>query len=137
MNNSTFGNDFIQLNRLLNWAEAPTEWNPAIKSMDGFLGYVYDLLTNKDIENKWSETDFARALAVLLTILSETGQYQFEAFVPNPEKDSDKAKRKIVDDNLMPAMALLRHRAADVTKTYLSRPIFEFIKNQLKKRFFH
>lgn len=128
MDSQSLGKEFIKLNRALTWAESPTEWKPAIKEMYGFLDKVEDLLTNQNTIDSWSERDFARVLAILLTILAETGQYRFEAFVPNPEKESDAAKRKMIDEDMIPEMALLRHRAADVTKAYLSKPIFESIQ---------
>ncbi len=128
MDSQNLGKEFIKLNRALTWAESPAEWKPAVKGMYSFLDQVEDLLTNQNIGSSWSERDFARVLAILLTALAETGQYRFEAFVPNPDKESDAAKRKMINEDMIPEMALLRHRAADVTKIYLSRPIFESIK---------
>jgi hypothetical protein len=136
MDSQNLGKEFIKLNRALAWAESPAEWKPAIKEMYGFLDKVENLLTNQNIGNSWSERDFARVLAILLTVLAETGQYRFEAFVPNPEKESDAAKRKMIDEDMIPEMALLRHRAAEVTKVYLSRPIFESIKQFIEEEIF-
>jgi len=136
MDHQDLGKEFIQLNRSLTWAESPDDWNPAIKEMDGFLDKIQDLLINQDIENNWSERDFARVLAILLTILAETGQYRFEAFVLNPDKESDIDKRRMIDEEMIPKMALLRYRAADVTKAYLSRPIFTSIKQFVEEEIF-
>src|SRR6266487_4049988 len=136
MDHQHLGKEFVELNRSLTWAESPTDWNPAIQGMYGFIDKIHDLLINQDIENNWSERDFARVLAILLTILAETGQYRFEAFVPSPDKESDAAKRKMIDEDMIPTMALLRHRAADVTKMYLSRPIFASIKQSIEEEIF-
>ncbi|MGB8980730.1 MAG: hypothetical protein WCC12_02535 [Anaerolineales bacterium] len=136
MNNPSIGEEFIRLNRSLTWAESPEAWKPAITDMSAFLGKIEGLLIKEDIENSLSERDFARVLAILLTILSETGQYRFEAFVPNPEKQDDAARRRMIDDEMMPRMASLRREAARVTKVYLSRPIFESIKQFIEEEIF-
>lgn len=115
---------FIEINRSLVWAESPEEWDPVIKKMHKYLGKIEDLLAIPDIGKSWSDPDFARVLAILLTILAEAGQYRHEAFVSNPDKESDLAKRALIDNEMIPTMARLRHRAAEVTSIYLGLPIF-------------
>lgn len=127
MQSEELGKKFVQLNRSLTWAEF-AEWDPAIEDMRRFLDEIEDLLVNQKIENDWSDKDFARILAILLTILAEAGQYRFEAFVKDPEKEDDPAKRKVIDEEMIPRMSLLRKRASEVTQVYFNRPVFKPIK---------
>jgi phosphomannomutase len=136
MDHLQLAKEFVKINRSLTWAESANDWDPAIEQMRGFLDEINDLIVNQDIENNWPERDFARVFAILLTILAETGQYRFEAFVPNPEKEDDLAKRKMIDEEMIPSMALLRHKAADVAKAYLSRTIFAPIKQFIEEEIF-
>jgi phosphomannomutase len=133
MNPQELGKKFIKVNRTLAWAESPTEWEPAVKAMYRFLDKIEDLINSQTIGKSWSDTDFAKVFAILLTILAETGQYRHEAFVPNPEKEADLDRRKLIDDEMIPTMARLRHRAADVIKTYLSLSVFSPIKSYIKE----
>jgi len=127
---------FIHINRSLTWADSPTEWDPAKGEMEVFLNEIEDLLVNQNIDSEWSNRDFARVLAILLTILSEAGQYRFEAFVPNPEKEEDIAKRKMIDEEMIPTMSLLRRRASEVTKIYFNRSVFDSIKKFIEDEVF-
>ena len=122
------GKKFIQINRSLTWAETPAEWDSPIEEMGKLLDEIEDLLTNQKVDSEWGNKDFARILAILLTILAEAGQYRFEAFVPNPEKEDDIAKRKMIDEEMVPAMSLLRKRASEVTLVYFNQPVFNPIK---------
>jgi phosphoglucomutase len=130
------GKRFIQINRSLTWAESPAEWDPAKKEMEIFINEIEDLLVTQNIDSEWSNKDFARVLAILLTILSEAGQYRFEAFVPNPEKENDIAKRKMIDEDMIPTMSSLRRRASEVTKSYFNRPVFSPIKKFIEDEIF-
>ena len=130
------GKKFIQINRSLTWAETPDEWGSPIEEMGKFLDEIEDLLTNQKVNSEWGNKDFARILATLLTILAEAGQYRFEAFVPNPEKEDDIAKRKMIDEEMVPAMSSLRKRASDVTKVYFNQPVFNPIKKFIEDEIF-
>ena len=136
MHPEELGKQFIQINRSLTWAESPTEWNSPIKEMENFLDKVEDLLINQNIDSEWSNKDFARVLAILLTILAEAGQYRFESFVPNPDKEEDTAKRKMIDEEMVPAMSSLRRRATEVTKVYFNQPAFNPIKKFIEDEIF-
>jgi hypothetical protein len=93
------GKQFISINRQLTWAESPSEWEPAVKSMYRFLDKIEKLINNQNIEKTWSDLDLARLFAILLTTLAETGQYRHEAFVPSPGKESDLKKRNASQEN--------------------------------------
>ena len=82
-----FGKQFVLVSRQLAWAESPSEWEPAVKSMHRFLDKIEKSIVSQKIDKTWSDLELARLFAILLTILAETGQYRHEAFVPNPEKD--------------------------------------------------
>lgn len=128
MESQSLGKKFVKLNRVLTWAESAEEWDPAIRKMAAFLNEIETLLKDGTAEKSWPDADFARILAILLTVLAEAGQYRHEAFVPNPEKDSDLARRKLIDEEMIPAMARLRHRAVEVTTLYLTRRVFSPLK---------
>ena len=136
MESKNLGKKFVKLNRALAWAETPEEWDPAIRKMDAFLDDIKDLLQDGKLEKNGSDVDFARILAVLLTVLAETGQYRHESFVSNPEKESDLARRKLVDEEMIPVMAALRHRAAKVTRLYLSQAVFAPLKQSMEDEIF-
>jgi phosphoglucomutase len=131
-----FGKQFISVNRQLAWAESPSEWDPAVKSMYRFLDKVENSIKKEKIDKNWSDLDLARLFAILLTTLAETGQYRHEAFVPNPDKTDDLKKRKMIEEEMMPLMAQLRHRTAEVIETFLSLSIFSPIKNDIKDEIF-
>jgi phosphomannomutase len=135
MKSQELGKQFIPVNRQLAWAESPSEWEPAVKSMYRFLDKAEKVIKQK-IDKEWSDADLARLFAILLTALAETGQYRHEAFVPNPDKPSDLAKRKMVEEEMMPLMAQLRKRTAEVTKAFLSLSVFSPIKSYIKDEIF-
>ncbi len=125
------GKQFIRVNRQLTEAESPSEWDPAVKSMYRFLDKVEALIGEK-IDKTWSDYDLAKLFAVLLTAIAETGQYRHEGFVPNPEKESDLARRKMLEDEMMPMMAQLRKRVAEVIESFLSLSVFSPLKSDIK-----
>ncbi|MDI6768298.1 MAG: hypothetical protein QMD04_01320 [Anaerolineales bacterium] len=129
------GSKFIELNRAVTWAESPEEWNPAVQDTENFLSVIEGMLLEQKIDTFWSNKDFARLFGILLTILAEAGQYRHEAFVVNPESESDITRRKIIDQDMTPTMAKLRRKTAEIAKLYLSQPIFkslqEFIGDEI------
>ncbi|MBS4036481.1 MAG: hypothetical protein KGZ85_18610 [Ignavibacterium sp.] len=127
---------FIRINRKLTWAESPSEWEPAVKSMYRFLDKIENTLKTTKIDKKWTDLDLAKLFSILLTILAEAGQYRHEAFVPNPEKDGDIIKRQIIDNEMIPIMAQLRRRAAETIKIFLSLTVFSSLKNYIKEEIF-
>ena len=127
-----FGKQFILVNRQLAWAKSPSEWDPAVKSMYRFLDKVENSIEKEKIDKTWSDLDLARLFAILLTTLAETGQYRHEAFVPNPDKADDLTKRKMIEEEMMPLMAQLRRRTAEVIEAFLSLSIFSPLKKRYK-----
>ncbi len=127
------GRLFIPVNRQLAWAESPSEWEPAVKSMYRFLDKVEALIAGQNIGRTWTDLDLARLFAVLLTILAETGQYRHEAFVPNPEKENDSNRRKVIDEEMIPLMAQLRRRTAQIVAKFLSLPVFSPLKKDIRE----
>lgn len=132
MKAENIGKKFVEVNRALTWAETPEEWNPAIERMDLFLNEIKDLLKEGKLEKNWSKEESARILAVLLTVMAEGGQYRHESFMPGTEKESDLARRKMIEEQMLPAMAALRGRAGKLIKLYLSRPIFAPLKQSIE-----
>lgn len=130
------GKQFILINRQLAWAESPSELKPAVKSMYRFLDKIEDLIKKQKIDKTWLDLDLARLFAILLTTLAETGQYRHEGFVPSPEKESDLNKRIIIDNEMLPMLAELRNRTAEITKAFLSLSIFSPLKNYIKEEIF-
>jgi phosphoglucomutase len=136
MKSQEFGKQFILVNRQLAWAESPSEWEPAVKSMYRFLDKIENVIIKQKIDKTWSDLDLARLFAILLTTLAETGQYRHEAFVPNPEKESELNKRKLIEDEMMPMMAELRRRTAGIIKIFLSLSIFSPLKTYIRGEIF-
>ncbi|HMR99031.1 MAG TPA: hypothetical protein PKE62_07220 [Anaerolineales bacterium] len=137
MKSQEIGKQFIRVNRQLAWAESPlSEWKPAVKSMYRFLDKIENIIKKENIGKTWQDVDLARLFAILLTILAETGQYRHEAFVPDPKKDSDLNKRKIIDDEMMPMMAQVRGKTAKIIKTFLSLSIFSPLKLYIQAEIF-
>jgi len=136
MKSQELGKHFVRINRQLSWAESPSEWEPAVKSMYRFLDKIENVINRQKIDKNWSDLDLARLFAILLTILAETGQYRHEAFVPNLDKDSDLNKRKVIDNEMMQMMAQLRRRTAEIIETFLSLSVFSSIKTYIKEEIF-
>lgn len=133
MEHQNLAKKFVKLNRELTWADTPEKWNPAIKKMDAFLNEIRDLLKEGKIEKTWANADFARILAVLLTALAETGQYRYESFAPNPDKEDDLARRKLIEEEMIPVMAGLRNRTAKVVKNFFDCPVFDPLKKSIEE----
>ena len=132
MKPENLGKKFVEVNRALAWAETPEAWNPAIQKMDAFLEEIKDLLKEGKFEKSWSKLESTRILAVLLTVMAEGGQYRHESFAPNAEKESDLARRKLIEEEMLPVMAALRERAGGLIKLYLSRPVFAPLKQSIE-----
>lgn len=127
---------FIYVNRQLAWAESPSEWDPAVKAMYDFLSKTEKIIHEEKIDKTWSDLDLARLFAILLTILAETGQYRHEAFVPNSEDNNELNRRKVIDNEMIPMMAQLRHRTGEIIKIFLSLSIFSTLKSYIKEEIF-
>lgn len=136
MKQQNIAKQFIRVNRQLTWAESPSEWEPAVKSMYRFLDKIDHMIKEEGIDKSWPDPELARLFAILLTTLAETGQYRHEAFVPAPNKPSDLDKRKIIDNEMMPMMANLRQKTAGVIKTFLSLSVFSPIKPYIQAEIF-
>ena len=136
MKPENLGKKFVEVNRALAWAETPEAWTPAIQKMDEFLNEIRDLLKEGKFEKSWSKVESARILAVLLTVMAEAGQYRLESFAPNLDKESDLAKRKMIESEMYPVMAALRGRAGKLIKLYLSRPVFAPLKQSIEDEIF-
>ncbi len=131
-----FGKQFVLVSRQLAWAESPSKWEPAVKSMYRFLDKIEKSIVSQKIDKTWSDLELARLFAILLTILAETGQYRHESFVPNPEKDEELKKRKVIDNEMIPMMAQLRRRTAEIIITFLSLSIFSPLKKDIREEIF-
>lgn len=127
---------FIGLNRAITWAATPDEWVPALDVMDTFLDQL-DILIKSDEFERWSHQQKALIFGILMTIMAEVGQYRFEAFVPDITKQRDIARRKLIDQEFFPVMGKLRQHALQVTKTYLSHPIFDPISKFIQDEILH
>lgn len=130
------GKQFVGVNRQLAWAESPLEWETAIKSMYRFLDKIENVINTQKMDKNWSDLDLARLFAILLTLLAEAGQYRHEAFVPNPEREGDLNKRKVIDNEMIPMMAQLRRKTAEITKIFLSLSIFLPLKKFIEEEIF-
>ena len=89
-----------------------------------FLDKIEKIIEYERIDKSWYAYDLARLFAMLLTILAEAGQYRHEAFVPNPEKESDLNKRRTIDNEMIPMMAQVRHRTGRNMKHFYLFPYF-------------
>ncbi len=129
------GQEFIDVNRNLAWANTPDEWIPATEEMQQFLNDLETKIKTASVEESWSHQEQAQVFSILLTILAEAGQYRHESFVPNPESETDLARRQMINTDYIPLMGEVRQHAAKVAKTYFEQPAFEpvieYIKNEI------
>ncbi len=127
---------FVALNRCLTWANTPAGWTPAIKRMHQFLDRIEQVLTKGEADKTWTEKRFALIFGILLTILSEAGQYRHEQLLPHPSRKVDLQRREMIETELMPVMSKLRQHAAYLTKLYLSRPVFALLAEYIEDEVF-
>lgn len=130
------GQEFIDINRNLSWANTPDEWIPAAEEMQQFLNSLETTIKTASLEESWGHQEQAQVFSILLTILAEAGQYRHESFVPNPESETDLARRQMINTEYMPLMGEVRQRAAKVAKTYFEQPVFETIIQSIKDEIF-
>jgi phosphoglucomutase len=128
------GRQFVRLNAILNAADTPEIWRPAIEVMGEFLQVLNDELKRDLSEKNWKKSDSARFFSILLTVMAEAGQYRFETFMPSSEKDQ--IYRKEIDKDLLPLMGKLRRQAVAIAKGYFSRPVFAPLKLDLEQEMF-
>ncbi len=117
-----FGVQFVRLHRALTAADTLEALMPAARAMHEFLASLEAELRRDDAQARWLRPEFAKVLSILLTVMAEAGQYRHEAFSPSTE--ADRARREVIDSDLLPAAGELRKQAIAVAKAYLARPVF-------------
>ncbi len=123
------GATFNALNRDLMVAEIPENWEPAIAAMDQFLdGLESKVIFNPDLIAQ-NHADSSRAFSMLLTLIAVGSQYRLEQFMP--KGPAGQARRGIIERDYLPATGTLRKKGIDLTKKYLSAPIFNSLRDAI------
>jgi phosphomannomutase len=130
------GQEFIDVNRNLAWANTPDEWIPATEEMQQFLNDLETTIKTASVEESWGHQEQAQVFSILLTVLAEAGQYRHESFVPNPESETDLARRQMINTDYIPLMGEVRQHAVKVVKTYFEQPAFETVIEYIKNEIF-
>lgn len=132
MNMNDITNLFIQYNRSLVSANTPEQWTPAIQSMNALLDDIEQQLIN--LIDTSSPVDQARLFSILLTVMGEAGQYRHEQF--NPDTAEGLARKKLIDEDYLPATGRLRQQAIRIGKQFLLSPMFESLKYAIQQEIF-
>ncbi len=113
----------VRLLSALAEAETPEEASPPLRLAHQFLD-----LTERELTRglEWPDGDLAKLFSTLLTILAEAGQYRHEGYVGDP------ARRKVIDEQLLPPLAELRERTVAVAKQFLRQPLFASLTEDIE-----
>ena len=124
-----FGMTFNQLNRNLIAAETPETWEPAVASMRSFLAVLdQKLLSHPDILAR-DDANSSRALSILLTLSAIGTQYRLEQF--KPKDAAGQERRTLIEREYFPLTGALRQEAIQLTKKYLSAPVFDSLREAI------
>jgi phosphomannomutase len=118
---------FVKLIKTLTEAEESEVWHAATNVAQEFLEVVERELER---EPQWTPAQSSKLFSMLLTILSEAGQYRFETFSGDPER------RRFLDTELLPLMGALRERAVATAKQFLLQPAFSSLKADIELEIF-
>jgi len=124
-----FGEVFNRLNRVLTNAETADRWEPAIAQMKAFLKVLDQKLISKPEIIAGNQSDSSKALSMLLTLAAVGTQYRLEQFKPKDE--ATREKRRIIDQDYIPATGQLRKEAITLAKKYLGAPVFDSLREAL------
>lgn len=113
---------FVELNRALIAAETPGEIALAAKSIFCFLDELEKALQNENLVKTLSQSELAKIASMLLTILAMAGQYRHDSYLATDDKR--KARRKEIDDVILPQMGKVRQRTIQVAKLYFSQKFY-------------
>lgn len=131
---AAFGTVFNRLNRQLIEAETPETWTSAVDAMDSFLDTLDQQLISAPQRMAENLNDSSRAFSMLLTLIATGSQYRLEQF--NPTDKTGEAKRKVIDQDYLPATGLLRQKAIRLAKRFLEAPIFESLQEAIHYEIF-
>ncbi len=133
-NSAALAVEFISLNRQLTIAETPAEWQPAAAAMLRFLDSLEGAIHSPEAAAAWDNADWAKLFSMLLTIMADAGQYRHESFAPSGE--ADRARRRLLDTELLPLMSSIRKRVIVVAKQFLTSALFAPLQADIQREIF-
>ncbi len=122
----------IHANRALVSANTRDEWQSAVAEAKELLTRVEPGIDELDASRQVSEQ--ARLGSALLTVLAEAGQYRHEQYSPRTPEEI--TRRKMIDEEMLPAMGILRKQVIQTAKKYFHSAAFQPLQADLEQEIF-
>ncbi|NLA80355.1 MAG: hypothetical protein GX853_06375 [Chloroflexi bacterium] len=120
---------FNRLNRAILVADKAELWDPAIADMSAFLDELELWMQSNTAVLGQDLTTSSRILSLLLSLAATGTQGRLELFLPKDSKGE--AFRKEIDEDYVPKSALMRRKAIDLARFYLTLPLFDSLKEDI------
>lgn len=120
---------FNRLNRAILVADKAELWHPAIADMSAFLAELELWMQSNAALLGQDLTTSSRILSLLLSLAATGTQGRLELFLPKDSKGE--AFRKEIDEDYVPKSALMRRKAIDLARFYLTLPLFDSLKEDI------